>query len=93
MEQATKVDLWVRQDGVCSKTHLSWRGIILHEKAGDLSEALHITRSGVRILFSVLVVHVHDPLFLVYTKTLPLLPVALWRPSIWPFSISSHVRF
>ena len=60
------------------------------KKAGISSEALHITRSGVRILFSVLVVYVHDTLFLVYTKTLPFFPVALWRPSTWPFSISSH---
>ena len=53
-------------------------------------EALHITRSGVKILFSVPVVYVHDLLSLVYTKTLPFFPVALWRPSICPFSISSH---
>ena len=63
------------------------------KKAGISSEAPHITRSGARILFSVHVVYVHNPLFLVYTKTLPFLPVALWRPSIWPFSISSHTTY
>ena len=53
------------------------------KKRGISSEALHITGSRVRILFSVLVVYVHDTLFLVHTKTLPFFPVALWRPSIF----------
>ena len=81
----------------CVRRHVwTWGGSFSMKKAGISSEALHITRSRVRILFSVLIVYVHDPLFLVYTKTLPFFPVALWRPSIWPFSISSHaghVRF
>ena len=57
----------------CVRRHIwAWGGSFSMKKTGISSEALHITRSGARVLLSVLAVNVHNPLFLVYTK--PCLP-------------------
>ena len=57
----------------CVRRHVwAWGGSFSMKKAGISSQALHITRSGARVLLSVLAVNVHNPLFLVYTK--PCLP-------------------
>ena len=62
----------------CVRRHIwAWAGSFSMQKAGISSEAPHITRSGARVLLSVLVVFVHNPLFLVYTKTLPFHPWVL----------------
>ena len=75
----------------CVRRHIwAWGGSFSMKKAGISSEALHITRSGARVLLSVLAVNVHNPLFLVYTK--PCLPsLSAWIE--WVSLIIFCVRF
>ena len=75
----------------CVRRHIwAWGGSFSMKKAGISSKALHITRSGARVLLSVLAVNVHNPLFLVYTK--PCLPsLSAWIE--WVSLIIFWVRF
>ena len=75
----------------CVRRHIwAWGGSFSMKKTGISSEALHITRSGARVLLSVLAVNVPNPLFLVYTK--PCLPsLSAWIE--WVSLIIFCVRF
>ena len=75
----------------CVRRHIwAWGESFSMKKTGISSEALHITRSGARVLLSVLAVNVHNPLFLVYTK--PCLPsLSAWIE--WMSLIIFCVRF
>ena len=75
----------------CVRRHIwAWGGSFSMKKTGISSEALHITRSGARVLLSVFAVNVHNPLFLVYTK--PCLPsLSAWIE--WVLLIIFWVRF